>query len=156
MDSTHAIEYDETLLAVVGILDEVKFQSNVASWIKASGLWGPYPTQDSADVVHASMSKGSEDVAASSDSGSVDSGRFGEGRKKRRDAAVVLDEAAFMDGFEHRGSLDVTTNEKHDRENSPETPLWFDNPPTMRHWVGRGRKVLAALGIPIEHGLLKH
>lgn len=34
-------KYDETLLAVIGILDEIKNQSNVAGWIRAGGLWGP-------------------------------------------------------------------------------------------------------------------
>jgi hypothetical protein len=32
---------DSTLLAVIGILDEIKGQSNVAGWIGAGGLWGP-------------------------------------------------------------------------------------------------------------------
>ncbi|KAL6310255.1 hypothetical protein BKA93DRAFT_721428 [Sparassis latifolia] len=33
--------FDETLLAVVGVLDEIKGQSNVAAWIRTGGLWGP-------------------------------------------------------------------------------------------------------------------
>ncbi|KZT03035.1 uncharacterized protein LAESUDRAFT_381728 [Laetiporus sulphureus 93-53] len=33
--------YDETLLAVIGILDQVRRQSNVAAWLRAGGLWGP-------------------------------------------------------------------------------------------------------------------
>jgi hypothetical protein len=33
--------YDETLLAVIGVLDEIRQQSNVAGWIRAGGLWGP-------------------------------------------------------------------------------------------------------------------
>lgn len=33
--------YDETLLAVVGILEEIKSQSNVAGWVRGGGLWGP-------------------------------------------------------------------------------------------------------------------
>lgn len=32
--------FDPTLLAVVGVLDEVKRQRNVAAWIRAGGLWG--------------------------------------------------------------------------------------------------------------------
>ncbi|KAI9059463.1 hypothetical protein FKP32DRAFT_1634503 [Trametes sanguinea] len=34
--------YDETLLAVVGVLDEIKSQANVAAWIRSGGLWGPF------------------------------------------------------------------------------------------------------------------
>ena len=33
--------YDSTLLVVIGILDDIKEQSNVAGRIHASGLWGP-------------------------------------------------------------------------------------------------------------------
>lgn len=33
--------YDETLLAVIGVLEEVKTQRNVAAWMRAGGLWGP-------------------------------------------------------------------------------------------------------------------
>ncbi|KAI0698025.1 hypothetical protein BC835DRAFT_1413355 [Cytidiella melzeri] len=32
--------YDETLLAVIGVLSEIKPQRNVAAWIRAGGLWG--------------------------------------------------------------------------------------------------------------------
>ncbi|KAL0580458.1 hypothetical protein V5O48_001528 [Marasmius crinis-equi] len=31
--------FDHTLLAVIGILDAVKYQSNVASWIREEGVW---------------------------------------------------------------------------------------------------------------------
>lgn len=31
--------YDETLLAVIGILDTIKTQGNIAGWIRAEGLW---------------------------------------------------------------------------------------------------------------------
>ncbi|KAI0667469.1 hypothetical protein C8Q78DRAFT_1071889 [Trametes maxima] len=36
------VSYDETLLAVIGVLDEIKSQANVAAWIRSGGLWGPY------------------------------------------------------------------------------------------------------------------
>jgi hypothetical protein len=155
IDSTNVIEYDETLLAVVGILHEVKFQSNVASWVKVNGLWGPYPPQDSVDATHDLFRKDSEVVAivASDNSGSEDSERLGEGKKKRRGAAVPFVDTTVMDGSEDRSSVYAPTNEKQSQDNASEMPLWFDNPSTMRHWVDRGRKALTALGIPIEHGL---
>lgn len=41
--------FDETLLAVIGILDEIKQQKNVAAWIKHGGLWaGNVPAVESA------------------------------------------------------------------------------------------------------------
>lgn len=33
--------YDETLLAVIGVLEEVKMQRNVAAWMRSGALWGP-------------------------------------------------------------------------------------------------------------------
>lgn len=150
VDSTHAIEYDETLLAVVGILDEVKLQSNVASWVKTNGLWGPYPPQDSVDADVLTHDHFRKDSEISSDSGSADSGRLGEGKKKHRVAFV---DATVEDRCENRGSVYAPTNEKPNQQNVSETPSWFDDPRTMQHWVDRGRKALTALGISIEHGL---
>lgn len=36
------IVFDETLLAIIGILNDAKFQSNIAAWARNGGLWGPY------------------------------------------------------------------------------------------------------------------
>ena len=152
-DSTHLIEYDETLLAIVGILDEVKFQSNVASWVKANELWGPHPPHNPDPLTQKRFHKSNEDVATLSDSGSVGSGRLGEGKKKRRDGVANFPEATVIDEPEGVGSFHTPTNENQDQANVSEAPLWFANPPTVQHWVNRGRKALETLGIPIEHGL---
>lgn len=39
MKDSPSIKYDETLLAIVGILDTMRVQTNVAAWIRAGGLW---------------------------------------------------------------------------------------------------------------------
>ncbi|KAI0086807.1 hypothetical protein BDY19DRAFT_894235 [Irpex rosettiformis] len=39
--------YDETLLAVIGVLDEIKSQRNVAAWIRSGGLLRTYGTSRS-------------------------------------------------------------------------------------------------------------
>jgi hypothetical protein len=157
-EPTPEIEYDETLLAIIGILDEVKHQSNVASWVKTNGLWGPYPPQDLANpdicaLTHKDFRNSREDTAALSDSGSADSGKRGERKKKRRDAVADVSAASTMDGLKDNSSPYTATNEKDNQTNTSETPLWFDNPPTIRNWVDRGRNALETLGIPIEHGL---
>ncbi|KAI0367893.1 hypothetical protein BV20DRAFT_531534 [Pilatotrama ljubarskyi] len=41
-DGKPEVSYDETLLAVIGVLDEIKAQANVAAWIRSGGLWGPF------------------------------------------------------------------------------------------------------------------
>lgn len=35
---------DETILAVIGILHAARRQDNVAGWVYAGGLWGPFPS----------------------------------------------------------------------------------------------------------------
>lgn len=145
------IEYDETLLAVIGILDEVKHQSNVASWVKADGLWGPHPPPSLANSNTDAPTH--EYNAPLSDSGSVDSGRRGEGKKRRRDALTSVLEESMMERSADAGLPCASTNQEWNPSSSGEAPLWFDNPLTMRHWVDQGRNALEALGIPTEHGL---
>ena len=152
------IEYDETLLAVIGILDEVRHQSNVASWVKANGLWGPHHPQSltnpNTDAATQDLSGSNrEDITTLSDSGSMDSGGRGKGKKKRRNIVPTFLEAGPMERTEDVGLPYAPTIENRNRSSTPEVPLWFENPPTMRHWVNRGRAALAVAGIPIEHGL---
>jgi len=65
--------YDETLLAVIGILDEVKEQSNVAAWIRAGGLWGPVnlrpppPAQPSPSAPNTEVGGAGNDTTLSQD-----------------------------------------------------------------------------------------
>ncbi|KAJ8473032.1 hypothetical protein ONZ51_g8120 [Trametes cubensis] len=54
------VSYDETLLAVIGVLDEIKTQANVAAWIRSGGLWGPYGP----NVVHSPKSQAEDDSTA--------------------------------------------------------------------------------------------
>ncbi|KAI0776966.1 hypothetical protein BD413DRAFT_233635 [Trametes elegans] len=63
------VSYDETLLAVVGVLDEIKTQANVAAWIRSGGLWGPYGPPDPRPATEVTANGGAP--AASSSSSSV-------------------------------------------------------------------------------------
>jgi len=40
-ETTITARHDETLLAVIGVLEELKYQSNVAGWIRTGRIWGP-------------------------------------------------------------------------------------------------------------------
>lgn len=54
---------DETLLAAIGILDEMKTQGNVAAWIKSGGLWAGTPSPALSHVQSSGLSSlSSEDV----------------------------------------------------------------------------------------------
>ncbi|KAI0631706.1 hypothetical protein C8Q77DRAFT_1060652 [Trametes polyzona] len=56
------VSYDETLLAVIGVLDEIKSQANVAAWIRSGGLWGPFgPPETRSPVVNGARGDGDDD-----------------------------------------------------------------------------------------------
>jgi hypothetical protein len=77
-DPVEAGGYDRTLLAVVGVLDAIKGESNVASWIRAGGLWAVGKPEEGVDS------------CASSDEG------VGPAKKKRRvsgEVAVAVSDA---------------------------------------------------------------
>jgi len=59
--------FDETLLAIIGVLDEIKLQRNVAAWVRAGGLWGPDGRPRDTGT-NTSASTGSEDERTTSDS----------------------------------------------------------------------------------------
>jgi hypothetical protein len=45
--------FDPTLVAVIGVLEEIKKQTNVAGWIRAGGLWaGHDPPSRPSEFVH--------------------------------------------------------------------------------------------------------
>ena len=79
--------YDETLLAVIGVLDEIKWQQNVAAWIRSGGLWGPNGRLgDSArDVLEAVVEKPDESFGLPSSS----SASASLGSPLQRDAARI-------------------------------------------------------------------
>ncbi|KAG9312702.1 NLI interacting factor-like phosphatase-domain-containing protein [Chiua virens] len=105
--------YDATLLAVVGILEAIKFQSNVAGWICKDGLWAMLERQvdvGGVDIGGRSVVQTGNDASSTSDPG-------------------------------------VTVEQAHLQK------MWFDDASVVAHWVTRGRRVLAELGIQVVHGV---
>ncbi|THH15462.1 hypothetical protein EW146_g5025 [Bondarzewia mesenterica] len=153
--SPEAAQFDETLLAVVGMLHAARLQSNVAAWIRGGALWGPYapaPNEDAKaskvdqdeDVeVPPSSSPPATQVDEAEDSDvSVASPRQDKRRRKNSDGAdEVLPSGA---GNDAAGS---------GQEDDVPLPVWFEHPLTMRFWAGKGRDALRELGIPTEHGI---
>ncbi|KAI6111804.1 hypothetical protein EDD16DRAFT_1485281 [Pisolithus croceorrhizus] len=149
---------DPTLLAVVGILDEIKRQSNVAGWIRAGGLWGK------GNNSHAAASPSATSPLPSNQSKSpheqpVESAKR-RGKRRRSEvvttadlgqtpAAVDEDDAAGNDAYTTSGLATAATSEMKLESSS----LWFEDPPTVAYWVARGRRALDELGIASEHGV---
>lgn len=145
-------QFDPTLLAVIGILDTIKLQSNVAGWIRDGGLWGPggAPSSRSTPPVD-------ED----------DSGRKDQPKRRKledtvadedvRADAPVEPEATVNTGndqgapaspvAEPLSSSSPKSENVVEKSISPEpapapNPMWFENEATMAYWVEQGEKAV--------------
>lgn len=119
--------YDATLLAVIGILDAVKLQSNVAGWIRKGGLWATQERRGEVgalDVKHHS-------VIEVEDSKTVSNTVVTAGN----DAGSTSDPA-------------VTPEQAHLK-----AKMWLDDSSVVAYWVARGRRVLMELDIQVVHGV---
>ena len=141
------MKYDETLLAIIGILDQLKYESSVAGWLRHGGLFNVQEAEDASRLSnnpHGSPSKrrkldptdscnGTEHTPATVPP-SPQSGHRPPSPSKKRDEQVETD----------------------DISNDPPPPppgLWFEQPAVMSYWTDRGRRALQALEIPDESGL---
>ncbi|KAG8215876.1 hypothetical protein J3R82DRAFT_7841 [Butyriboletus roseoflavus] len=119
--------YDATLLAVIGILDAVKLQNNVAGWIRKGGLWAAQERREglgTLDVKHHSVVKAEDGKTASNTV--VPTGN---------------DTSSTSDPI-------MTPEQAH-----AQRKMWFDDSSVVTYWVARGRRTLMELGIQVVHGV---
>ncbi|KZT65715.1 hypothetical protein DAEQUDRAFT_731142 [Daedalea quercina L-15889] len=171
------VEYDETLLAVVGVLDAVRCQSNVAAWIRAGGLWGPGGVREHLGHVASLPSvSGDEQGGTPPEEGSTEPAEGPQdGEKKRKKPRhralrrLAEAEAARKAGAGETEAHGLPAGNDEATEiaplahgaaepsvSAPETPnasMWFEDLQVMGHWAKRGREVLEGLSIPVEHGM---
>ena len=127
--------YDITLLAVIGILEEMKEQRSVVAWVRNEGLWGgakaPNEKKETKAVTPADVNnEGDESKVAT---GSADGSTNDQNDPKQISIAVG------------NGGPSGTL--------SP-TKAWFQDAENLRYWAVRGRAVCTRLGIdPDEHGV---
>ncbi|KAH9931743.1 hypothetical protein B0H21DRAFT_878914 [Amylocystis lapponica] len=175
--------HDETLLAVVGVLDAIKHESNVAAWIRGGGLWGPAGAPVERGRIHAdgpsaAQSRGPEEAQRTqmSDPNDDDDASTGHARssadarmpagKKRKHrevrAAAEADDKAGNDmavaadtapQSPARDVADLSVDAAEVIETPSVPAMWFEDPSTLAFWAGRGREALQQLGIPVEHGI---
>lgn len=145
--------YDTTLLAVVGILDEIKTQKNVAAWIRAGGLWGPHLKSEAGA---AKSQTPREEVPH--EGGEV----AGEQRADSEQNEASTREASVNAPAPAGNDATTSSSVEADEGRSQEEPtnagtkelLWFEHPPVIEYWVSRGKEALDALAIPLEHGIV--
>lgn len=164
-------EYDSTLLAVIGMLEEVKMQHNVAAWIRAGGLWGlngpPTGEDDAEDERNSSDEQKVEETSGEAETVELDGDGRDAAKRKRarhRGASAETDVDPTPSGNDPVSSTSPTAAQRSP-EHPPATeetnggaepkplPMWFEHPPTVQYWVERGTTALAQMDIPVFHGI---
>jgi hypothetical protein len=126
-------KFDNMLLAVIGILDEIQHQDNVSSWIKNGGLWpiNAAPAEPRPELPpSASPSASPPQVEPSL-----------EEERPPADVTSPIGNDADADGTV---SADVELSANL---------MWFQDETTYTSWIDRGLKALQSLGILARHGL---
>ncbi|KAJ8502413.1 hypothetical protein ONZ45_g11786 [Pleurotus djamor] len=147
--------YDTSLLAVVGVLDAVKLQSNVASWVRSGGLLGgkelpPQAQEEDADEASAPVTEASAPpVAHHLEPAPTPSSEI---------APVVADiQRPIVNGEDHVMSADAQPARPIPQADAPllvELEPWAEDEGNLRYWVDRGVVALKELGIEVVPGVI--
>ncbi|KAF8063610.1 phosphoprotein phosphatase [Lyophyllum atratum] len=121
--------YDPTLLAVIGVLERIKWEGNVAGWMRAGGLRPPPPSGGKGP-----LPPGPAQVGAGAGAG---------GEVKRRRVSGEL--GAGEEGWTGEGEEEVGS--------MGDSGQWFEDPRTLRHWVKAGVRALETLGVEVVPGV---
>jgi hypothetical protein len=150
--------YDPTLLAVIGILDEIKRQSSVAGWIRSGGLLDitaavPEVEGEPQPTIPAPDASVIEDPALPADP-----------RAAKRLARKARRVAAKQQWREKKSASKEITQTGNDESSIPtgdllpgacaeNAKMWFNEEDMLTYWVRRGRSALENLGIEAAHGV---
>ena len=129
--------FDCTLLAVVGVLDAVKQESNVAAWVRQGGLWGSEMARTKELVPRSEETLENAEDIPSAESLSTTGRELSTETENRESHLKKL----------RRGS--VGNREELTGDELMRRGHWFDDQLTMAYWVTRGVKALGELDIEI-------
>lgn len=160
--------YDPTILAVIGVLDEIKKQSSVAGWIQGGGLWDIVPVAEAERefIVTASATDASivEDLQLSTDPQEAQQLRAAQSLAiKQRNRAeqtasspaqpvLTDDKEVIQTGNDESTTADISV-EHLPGAGVERAGMWFSDELTLSYWVWRGRQALDSLGIEADHGV---
>lgn len=169
--------YDPTILAVIGVLDEIKKQSSVAGWIQGGGLWDiiPVPQAERESIVTASASDASivEDLQLPIGSQEAQpltkkelraAQRLATKQRKHAEQATTsatqpvlsTDKEVIQTGNDESTTAGISVEDIPAAAPSAgveSVEMWFSDELTLTFWVWRGRQALDSLGIEADHGV---
>ncbi|KAF8178060.1 hypothetical protein BJ912DRAFT_856472 [Pholiota molesta] len=163
------MRYDETLLAVVGVLDHVKHEGNVAGWLRSGGLLHPARAHGDGPAQEPATSR---KHGAPSRSPSPALGASPAKKARLADAAEEEPPSSPMPtppptsqmteaSMDEQASTGVPLSSPVPARQgagaaatAPSVGLWYEDPAVLRFWADRGRDALKALGIAVESGMV--
>lgn len=138
------MKYDETLLAVIGILDHIKYEGNIAGWVRSGGLLRIDSFEDVKPVTKRGVSP--------PPTPSPRRQRIGD----NFNLAIVDEHISLPSTLPPPSSSPQNMgvgSSSADSEESLSPGFWFERPAVMRYWVGQGRRALEELDIEAVSGI---
>lgn len=126
------LEYDQTLLAIIGVLDAIKHEDNVAGWMRSGGLYNS--SRRPSTPTHKKRRKSNE------------SDRSTDAEEPPVSPPPSSPLVRSISGGEH--SLEESTAIPLDLY------VWFGDRETFQFWVDRGKRALEELDIQVQHGVI--
>ncbi|KIL59655.1 hypothetical protein M378DRAFT_169051 [Amanita muscaria Koide BX008] len=132
--------YDCTLLAVIGVLDAVKRESNVAAWVRKRGLRRTIEEEERDDMSQMANFKEKGEITDFDSDASTD-------------CATSPPETEKDNGGSKRPRRVSAGNSEGLSGNPTKEGLWFEDELTMSYWVERGIGSLKELHIEVDAGV---
>jgi len=157
------LSYDETLLAVIGILDATKRETNVAAWMRSGGpIQLPMEREDEMESVESDETIESLlKMEMFGDENQSSENEDGPGSKQVSFLPLEIPSPGEADCCTEikiepsRVQVDEPSpGRRVEGEDDVEHQLWFNYPLIKAFWVSRGRKALKELEIDIVSGVI--
>ncbi|KAF8193750.1 phosphoprotein phosphatase [Pholiota molesta] len=152
------IRYDETLLAVVGVLDHVKHEGNVAGWLRSGGLLhtalahADGPAQEPATSrKHGAPSRSPSPALGASPAKKA---RLADAAEEEPPSSPLPTPPPTSQMTEASMDEQASTGGAGAAVTAPSVGLWYEDPAVLRFWADRGRDALKELGIAVESGMV--
>ncbi|KAG2337098.1 hypothetical protein BDR05DRAFT_941799 [Suillus weaverae] len=147
--------YDPTILAVIGVLDEIKKQSSVAGWIQGGGLWAERESASASDAsIVQPLTK--KELREAQGLGVKQRKRAEQAASSATQLALTADKEVIQTGNDESTTADISVEDVPAAAPSAgeeSVGMWFNDELTLSYWVWRGRRALDSLGIETDHGV---
>ena len=148
--------YDETLLALIGILDHIKYEGNVAGWMRSGGL---LRLDFSEEITLTAKRTGSPPTTPSpkrrrmNDKSKLAFGDDNVSPPSSPPLSSPQDVKSSSPGQQSSPLQALMSGPLAESDESSSPASWFERPAVMRFWANQGRRALKELTIEAVSGV---